>query len=102
MKQTAISITYHKVVCSKGQFISKQNCRVVTSPKKQMKCTQDTILSGFHSVFGRSYGSIIFFQGLLTFNTSLQKKIKLFMNPKTDVVHSDIQIFRFLSSECIT
>ena len=25
----------------KGQLISKQNCRVVTSPKKQTKRTQD-------------------------------------------------------------
>ena len=26
----------------KGQLISKQNCRAVTSPKKQTKGTQDT------------------------------------------------------------
>ena len=29
---------------SKGQQISKQNCRVLTSLKKRTKCTQDTIL----------------------------------------------------------
>ena len=49
----------------KGQLILKQNCRAVTSPKKQMKCTQDSILSVFCSFFGRSYGSTILF--LVTF-----------------------------------
>ena len=36
---------------AKGQLISKQNCRAVTSPKKQTKRTQDSILSTFCSFF---------------------------------------------------
>ena len=32
---------------SKGQLISKQNSRAVTSPKKQTKRTEDSILSVF-------------------------------------------------------
>ena len=36
----------------KGQLISKQDFRVVTSPKKQTKRTQDTILSVFRSFLG--------------------------------------------------
>ena len=65
----------------KGQLISKQNCRVVTSPKKRMKRSQDfvgevttrmkrtqaTILSVFRSSIGRSYGSIILFRDPLSF-----------------------------------
>ena len=31
-----------KVSFFKGQLISKQNCRAVTSPKKRTKRTQDT------------------------------------------------------------
>ena len=34
---------------AKGQLISKQNCGAVTSPKKQTKRTQDSILSTFCS-----------------------------------------------------
>ena len=48
----------------KGQLISKQNCRAVTSPKKRMKHAQESILSAFRS---RSYSSTILFRDLLTF-----------------------------------
>ena len=41
----------YKDMTSKGQLISKQNWRAVTSPKKLTKRTQDTILSAFRSVF---------------------------------------------------
>ena len=43
---------HSKNVITKGQLISKQNCWVVTSPKNQMKRTQDTILSVFRSFLG--------------------------------------------------
>ena len=52
----------------KGQLISKQNWRAVTSPKKRTKRAQDTILNPF---FGRSYGSTILFRDLLTFSCLL-------------------------------
>ena len=35
---------------TKGQLISKQNCWAITSPKKQTKRTQNTILSAFCSL----------------------------------------------------
>ena len=50
---------------TKGQYISKQNCPAVTSPKKRTKRTQNTILSAFRSFFGRSYVFFILIQTLL-------------------------------------
>ena len=50
----------------KGQLISKQNCRALTSPKKRTKLiimsmfsSQDSELGSF---FGRSHGSTILFR----------------------------------------
>ena len=50
---------------SKGQLISKQNCRAKTSPKKQHKIARISalplraeILAIFRSFFGRSFGFI--------------------------------------------
>ena len=39
----ALQIRSHSL--TKGQLILKQNCRVITSPKKRTKRTQDTIFS---------------------------------------------------------
>ena len=61
---------------STQQLISKQICRAVTSPKKQTKRTQDSILSAFCSIFGRSYDLTTLFQVLLTFSNKI-----LFLNP---------------------
>ena len=52
---------------TKGQNISKQNCRAVTFPPKRTNPTQDSILSAFRSFFGRRYSSTILFRDLLTF-----------------------------------
>ena len=52
---------------SKGQLISKQNCRAIAFPKKQSKPTQNSILSAFGSFFGKSYSLAIFFRDLLPF-----------------------------------
>ena len=52
---------------SKGQLISKQNCRAIAFPKKQTKPTQNSILSAFGSFFGKSYSLAIFFRDLLPF-----------------------------------
>ena len=53
---------------AKGQLISKQNCRAVTSYKKRTEPTQDNILSAFCLFFGRSYSLTVLFQDLLTFS----------------------------------
>ena len=49
---------------AKGQLISKQNCRAITSPKKRTELTiqsnESTQDSEFRLFFGRSYGSTIF------------------------------------------
>ena len=55
---------------AKGQLISRQNWRAVTSSKKWTKHTQDTILSMFCSFFRRSYGTTILSQDLLTFRSA--------------------------------
>ena len=49
---------------AKGQLFSKQNCLVITSPKKRTKCTQQTNVRSF---FGRSYDLTTLFRDLLTF-----------------------------------
>ena len=49
IKSRYVSLSYAYVLyLSKGQLISKQNCRTLNSSKKQTKRTQDTILSAFY------------------------------------------------------
>ena len=55
-----------QIQTAKGQLISKQICRAITSPKKQTKLIILSIFSSqdseLRSFFGRSYGSTILFR----------------------------------------
>ena len=62
------SLLAHLVVCTKGQLISKQDCRAINSPKKQTISTSKFTTSRlvqkrvYVLAIGRSYSSTILFR----------------------------------------
>ena len=59
---TRYLFNFCKILSSKWQLISKQNCWAVASPKKRTKRIQDSILRALRTFFGRYYGSTFLFQ----------------------------------------
>ena len=64
---------------SKGQYISKQNCRTVVRIEKQIR-----------SFFGRVFGSTILFRDLLTFRVNFVYKYK---NSQLEIISPQCECF---------